>query len=168
MGHEPLKRSVPFCSDNRAGIIADLAGSDSIERVFKTQLFIPRCKMAFSIGRGRNERGTFQQSTFINYNTYAGKAMNKSKTRMQFFYDDCGTYACIYTAKHNANERANTVYLLCTVTYTVLLDRRRHQHSFKSPKETQAKTPSQTRRSGWTTWVFMARDLEDRTGPVRP
>ena len=30
LGHEPLKRSVPFCSDNRAGIIADLAGSDSI------------------------------------------------------------------------------------------------------------------------------------------
>ena len=36
LGHEPLKRSVPFCSDNRAGIIADLTGSDSIERVFKT------------------------------------------------------------------------------------------------------------------------------------
>ena len=85
---------------------------------------------------------------------------------MQFIYEDCGTYACNYTAKHNAKERANTVYLLCTVTYTVLLDRRRHDniHS-KTPKE---KTPSQTRRSGWTTWVFMTWDLEDRTGPVRP
>ena len=87
LGHEPLKRSVPFYSDNRAGIITDLAGSDSIEQVFKTPLFIPRCKMAFSIGKGRNEQGTFQQSTFIIINTYAGKALmhvyrqieNKSK-----------------------------------------------------------------------------------------
>ena len=68
LGHEPLKRSIPFYSDNRVGIITDLAGSDSLYRVFKTQLFIPRCKMAFSIGeRGRNERDTFHTSTFIYY-----------------------------------------------------------------------------------------------------
>ena len=84
LGHEPLKRSVPFCSDNRAGIIAHLAGSDSIQRVFKTQLFIPRCKMAFSMEeRGRNERDTFKPSTFIKNNTYAGKAMMQYHTRMQ-------------------------------------------------------------------------------------
>ena len=35
-------------------------------------------------------------------------------------------------------------------------------------KETQEKTPSQTRGSGWTSWVFMTRDLGDRTGPARP
>ena len=35
-------------------------------------------------------------------------------------------------------------------------------------KETQEKTPSQTRGSGWTTWVFKTRDLGDRTGPARP
>ena len=66
LGHEPLKWSVPFYSDNRAGIITDLAGSDSPYRVLKTQLFIPRCKMAFSMGEiGRNERDTFHTSTFI-------------------------------------------------------------------------------------------------------
>ena len=66
LGHEPLKRSVPFYSDNRAGIITDLAGSDSLYRVLKTQLFIPRCKMALSMGeRGRNERDTFHKQAHL-------------------------------------------------------------------------------------------------------
>ena len=76
LGHEPLKRSVPFYSDNRAGIIADLAGSDSLYRVFKTQLIIPRCKMAFPMGeRGRNERDTFHTSTFIHYTRIYSQAV---------------------------------------------------------------------------------------------
>jgi len=44
---------------------------------------------------------------------------------------------------------------------------RTRRHSIHS-KETQEKTPSQTRGSGWTSWVFMTRDLGDRMGPARP
>ena len=70
---------------------------------------------------------------------------------MQFIYEDCGTYACNYTAKHNAKERANTVYLLCTVTYTVLLDRWRHNniHS-KTPKEKAIPKDEDGRQGPWT------------------
>ena len=80
LGHEPLKRSVPFYSDNRAGIITDLVGSDSPYRVFKTQLIIPRCKMALSKGKGCNEQGTFEQSTFIFTTRMQGKAMKHNHT----------------------------------------------------------------------------------------
>ena len=110
--HEPLQRSVPFSSDNRAGIIADLAGSDSIERVFKTQLFIPRCKMAFSMGKGRNEQGTIQQSTFID-NTYV------QPTIMQYTGEKQKQYNRLQA---RINLHALTQFYLRT---------RRHQHSLK-------------------------------------
>ena len=54
---------------------------------------------------------------------------------------------------------------MCSHLYSSTSQTRRHSiHS----KETQEKTPSQTRGSGWTSWVFMTRDLGDRMGPARP
>ena len=63
------------------------------------------------MGKGRNEQGTFQtKHIYYNLHTYAGKAMNKSKTHMQFFYEGCGTYECIYTANKSKGKSATTEY----------------------------------------------------------
>ena len=98
--------------------------------------------MAFPIGKGRNDQGTFQQSTFIiNYTQHVYRQQKQGK-------------ALRPTITNNV-QSLKQVYFSDSAP----------QHSFKSPKE---KTPSQTRGSGWTTWVFMTRDLGDRTGPARP
>ena len=65
--------------------------------------------------------------------------------------NEWGKYACDYTTKHNAKERANTVYLLCTVTYTVFTwQTAPQQHSFKSPKEKAIPKDEDGRQGPWT------------------
>ena len=65
-GHEPLKRSVPFYSDNRAGIITDLARSDSLYRVFKTRTNYSTIQDGtFNREIGHDERDTLHTRTFI-------------------------------------------------------------------------------------------------------
>ena len=52
----------------------------------------------------------------------------------------------------------------CTVTYTDLLT----GHGATAVIQKQQEDPLIGKGVGWTTWVFMTRDLEDRTGPARP
>ena len=135
LGHEPLKRSVPFYSDNRAGIITDLAGSDSPYRVFKTQLIIPRCKMAFSMGeRGRNERDTFHKQVHLLF-THTTQARNHARMYKQ------------------AN-RSNTTEYVYAMMYRHL-DRSTYGHDTTACTQKQKERPPHRHGGRQGPWTFM-------------
>ena len=101
--------------------------------------------MAFPIGeRGHNEWDTFHTRTFIIY------------TRIY------NNYACMYR-QIEAKVIPPTTSNVQSLNRVYLLDMA-PQHAFKNKR----KDLPIGREVGWTAWVFMTRDLEDRTGPVRP
>ena len=81
----------------------DLAGSDSIYRVFKTQLLFRNTRWHFNGERGRHKQGTFKQAHLFNKHVYRQS-------------NECGTAR----GQDKALQPSVSNYQ-CTVTYTVLL-----------------------------------------------
>ena len=71
VGWDTNRSSSPFCSEITEWVLSpDLAGSDSIYRVFKTQLLFRNTRWHFNVERGRNEQGTFKQAHLLYTDTF--------------------------------------------------------------------------------------------------
>ena len=130
-GHEPLKRSVPYYSDNRA--VLSPTSTDVI--IFTRALtplyqFIPWCKMALSMKRiGRNERGTVQQADLLS-TAHVRQSCNESCMYVQS--QQWIMHVCTVTASKKKYHRINAIYSYAQSLKTSLLIRTAPHHANKS------------------------------------
>ena len=99
------RSSGPFHSEITERVLSpDLAGSDSIYQVFKTQLLFRNTRWHFNGERGCNERGTFNKHIYYHYTCIQGIISTTTDYKQLSMYSHLNSFTCRDSAPHHSHK----------------------------------------------------------------